>query len=233
MSLQLLNGDCLELMTTLPDKSVDCFICDLPYGCLSSGTRGVVNNKSKCYQTQSWDVKINLPFLWEQIARVSKAPNTPVLMFCSARFFGELFASAPKQFQYSLIWKKQRGTNYMDANIKPLCDHEMIAVFARKRPHFIRLPGKCATSTLEFPIPSKKRHPTEKPLALYDWLVRRYCPEGGTVLDPTAGSFNSCFAAVAAGRKAIGIEKDEGFFKKAKERLETLEPVSENQIVQS
>ena len=74
---------------------------------------------------------------------------------------------------------------------------------------------------------AKGQHPTEKPLALYDWLVRRYCPAGGTILDPTAGSFNSCFAAIAAGRKAIGIEKDEGFYKKAKARAEAANLLTE------
>ena len=62
-------------------------------------------------------------------------------------------------------------------------------------------------------------HPTEKPEELYEWLLRRYVPEGGTVLDPTAGSFNSCFAADRIGLTAIGIEKDEGFYNKAVARL--------------
>ena len=65
-------------------------------------------------------------------------------------------------------------------------------------------------------------HPTEKPESLYRFLIERYCPPGGTVLDPTFGSGNSVFTAFAMGRSAIGIEKDEKFFKKASERLEAL-----------
>ena len=65
----------------------------------------------------------------------------------------------------------------------------------------------------------KGQHPTEKPIALYEWLIRRYCPAGGTILDPTAGSFNSVQAALNLNRKAIGIEKDDGFFKKARTRF--------------
>jgi len=65
-------------------------------------------------------------------------------------------------------------------------------------------------------------HPTEKPCDLYKWLIERYCPPGGTVLDPTFGSGNSVFTAFAMGRSAIGIEKDETFFKKAVERLNAL-----------
>jgi site-specific DNA-methyltransferase (adenine-specific) len=62
-------------------------------------------------------------------------------------------------------------------------------------------------------------HPTEKPEELYEWLLKRYVPENGTVLDPTAGSFNSCFVADRLGLTAIGIEKDNGFFEKAVKRL--------------
>lgn len=65
----------------------------------------------------------------------------------------------------------------------------------------------------------KGQHPTAKPAELYEWLLKRYCPEGGTILDPTAGSFNSCFVAKELGLKAIGIEKDPAFFWKAVSRV--------------
>jgi len=68
----------------------------------------------------------------------------------------------------------------------------------------------------------KGQHPTEKPTDLYKFLIERYCPVGGTVLDPTAGSCNSVFEAFRLGRNAIGIEKDEVFFKKAEDRLNAL-----------
>jgi len=75
---------------------------------------------------------------------------------------------------------------------------------------------RCALSVV--PVAGKTRregHPTEKPKELYRWLLERYCPEGGTILDPTAGSFNSCTVAQEMGLNAIGIEKDEVFYKKA------------------
>jgi DNA modification methylase len=62
-------------------------------------------------------------------------------------------------------------------------------------------------------------HPTEKPVALYRWLIERYCPPDGTVLDPTFGSGNSVFTAFEMGRTAIGIEKDTGFYEKAEAKL--------------
>jgi DNA modification methylase len=79
---------------------------------------------------------------------------------------------------------------------------------------------RCALSVINVANSAKKgNHPTEKPSELYKWLIERYCPPGGTVLDPTFGSGNSVFQAFAMGRSAIGIEKDEGFYKKAEERL--------------
>jgi site-specific DNA-methyltransferase (adenine-specific) len=82
---------------------------------------------------------------------------------------------------------------------------------------------RCALSIINVNNSAKKgNHPTEKPSDLYRFLIERYCPVGGTVLDPTFGSGNSVFTAWAMGRSAIGIEKDEGFFKKAEERLNAL-----------
>ena len=68
----------------------------------------------------------------------------------------------------------------------------------------------------------KGQHPTEKPMDLYKWLIERYCPEGGTVLDPTGGSCNSAFQAHAMGRTAIAIEKDDTFYQKAIDRKNKL-----------
>jgi hypothetical protein len=62
---------------------------------------------------------------------------------------------------------------------------------------------------------ARDKHPTEKPLALYKWLLERYCPPGGVVVDPTAGSFNAVWAAKELGMKGIGIEKDNNFFARA------------------
>jgi site-specific DNA-methyltransferase (adenine-specific) len=80
---------------------------------------------------------------------------------------------------------------------------------------------RCVKSVLQQPNKTlrKSHHPTEKPVELYEFLLKRYCPAGGTVLDPTFGSCNSGRAAKALGLNYIGIEKDEGFFKKAKDSV--------------
>jgi DNA modification methylase len=112
----------------------------------------------------------------------------------------------------------------MTSKIKPMRRTEIILVFAAKRPFYILKKlddGKYPHSLLDIKhlAGCHKTHPTQKPEELYRWLLERYCPAGGTVLDPTAGSFNACFVAKELGLKAIGMEKDHGFFYKALVRL--------------
>jgi len=263
--MQFLKGDCLEVMKTLKDKSVDCFICDLPYGCLTTplastqagwrkekeeGKIPTLKRLSGC----SWDIKIDLEKLWEQIKRLAKNDHTPVLMFCTTKFGQDLLNSNPSWFRYDLVWSKPIGTGFLCANKQPLRSHEMIYVFAKKGAYYKRvdiegdfakshskgnkpsvpsntynggkpLPNtpsidnstfRCVKSVIE--IANKKgkgNHPTQKPAELYEWLLKRYCPGEGTMLDPTAGSFTSCFTANKLGIKSIGIEKDDKFYEKA------------------
>ena len=257
--LSILKGDCLDVMKTLPDKSIDCFVCDLPYGCLSGRAIGESAEKKKCFSGDAmgcaWDVKIDLDAFWEQVKRLSRDDHTPVLMFCNTRFGNDLINSNPKWFRYDLVWNKSRGVGFLSANKQPLRSHELIYVFAKKGAYYKRIDIKgnfpayvgshsaakvynlekpekegykkvdsgtrCVNSVIDVSNESNKggKHPTQKPTELYEWLLTRYCPEGGTMLDPTAGSFNSCFVAKELGLKAIGIEKDEGFFWKAVKRI--------------
>jgi DNA modification methylase len=99
----------------------------------------------------------------------------------------------------------------------------MIYIFSKKGSYYNRVnkvDERCDVSIFNMKTPRKRgQHPTEKPHALYEWLLRRYCPTGGTVLDPTAGSFNSVIVARRLGLDAIGIEMDEGFYNKAIEKI--------------
>jgi site-specific DNA-methyltransferase (adenine-specific) len=250
--MELYNGDCLEILKTIPDKSVDLIICDLPYGCLGTDRRSekVKGNKTTItYGPCQWDIKIDLPAFWEEIKRIRKNPNSPCLHFCTTKFGFELGASNPAEFRYDLVWDKQRGVSFLSANKMPMRSHEMIYVFSETGAYYKRKdiegdfkasgggckPGnvygsakstnkignnegkRCCLSIISNMNPPKKGgHPTEKPVELYKFLLERYCPEGGTVLDPTFGSGNSGKAAKELGLKYIGIEKDETFFKKAK-----------------
>jgi len=260
-----LLGDCLEVMKGLPNKSVDCFICDLPYGQLSiTGSSGLYRSEpgrehvKRCDNTNvkgcAWDVKLNLALFWEQVKRLCKDDHTPVLMFCNTKFGFDLYNSNPSWFRYDLVWDKGHGVSFLLANKMPMKSHEMVYVFSKKGAFYRRVDVKSdklawkidrskekraistqynvktyATNTIEsgkdglrcplsvIHIGGKLAggHPTEKPMELYRWLLERYVPEKGTVLDPTAGSFNAVFAARQLGYKAIGIEKDANFFWKA------------------
>jgi DNA modification methylase len=256
----LLQGDCLNQMKTLTDKSIDCFVCDLPYGCLSSpagvnrmkANGEIRTNKAGVISGMgcSWDVKIDLVEFWKQVKRLAKNDHTPVLMFCNTRFGVELINSNPDWFRYDLVWAKTNGVGFLSANKQPLRSHELIYVFSKKGAFYKRVDiqgnfpkpspsgtgnaggsvyGKikqnndedrtgirCVKSVIE--ISNKKgkgNHPTQKPVELYKWLLERYSNEGDTVLDATAGSFNSVFTAHDLKRNAIGIEKDNTFFYKA------------------
>jgi site-specific DNA-methyltransferase (adenine-specific) len=274
MSIQLLQGDCLDVMKDISANSVDCFLVDLPYGCLTGGgqekkKRRFMNGKdtgTEIIQKEgtiagcSWDVKIDLEKFWEQVKRLAKNDHTPVLMFCNTKFGYDLIKSNESWFRYDLVWDKERGVSFLSANKMPMKSHEMIYVFSKKGAYYNRVDVKgdftawksnkskenkhsttyssgmpngwkdngnngttrCVTSVIKMKKVGtfKQAHPTEKPVELYKWLIERYCPVGGTILDPTAGSCNSCFAGYELGRNCIGIEKDKGFFETARKKLE-------------
>lgn len=261
MSLTLYHGDCLEVMKGLSEKSVDLFLCDLPFGCLTGGggqekkKRGEGNVVGGC----SWDIKINLVNFWKQVDRLAKHDNVPVIHFCNMRFANELISSKPSYFRYELIWSKSRGTNFLKANKQPMTSHEIILIFAKKSAYYNRIDykgnfkgwkahdyeSKCRTNVeasgkniavandgsrrcvlsvidIKKPIGRKNNHPTEKPMDIYKWLIERYCPLGGTVLDPTAGSGNSGFSAFELNRHAIMIEMKKEFHDKISKRMDEL-----------
>lgn len=241
-------------MKTLPDKSVDLFLCDLPYGCLTGGggqekkrrkAKGSTDSIAGC----SWDVKINLDLFWKQVERLMKHDRVPVIQFCTIRFGMELIQSKPKWFRYDMVWEKGNAVGFLLANKQPLRAHENIFIFSKKGAYYERkdIEGdfkrrgggrsttncysfgeyehlqpdnegkRCLRSVMKVGTPKiKGQHPTQKPMELYKMLIERYCPDGGTVLDPTAGSFTSCFAAQELGRNAIGIELNEDFYNKAR-----------------
>ena len=263
VSLELHHGDCLEVMKTIPDKSIDLILCDLPYGCLSNeGRPKISEEKKKQYgngriQSQpggcSWDIKLNLEAFWKEVKRIRRSDHSPCIHFCTTKFGYDLIKSNEKEFRYDLVWDKQRGVSFLSANKMPMRSHEMIYVFSKAGAFYERVDiigdfkancgfkgkkgsrqynnnveierpdntGKrCALSVIQHPTStSRGGHPTEKPENLYRFLIERYCPPGGKVLDPTAGSFNSVFTAYDMNRSAIGIEKDKEFYDKGIARL--------------
>lgn len=132
----LLNGNCLELMKTLPANSVDLFVCDLPYGCLTGGA-----GKEKAKRKEAgcdWDIKIDLEKFWEQIERLMKDDHTPILHFCSSKFGYDLIKSKESWFRYDLIWEKTNAVGFLTANKMPMRSHELIYVFSKKGANYYR-----------------------------------------------------------------------------------------------
>ena len=233
--IDLRQGDCLELMKDIPDKSIDMILCDLPYG--------TTRNK--------WDSVIPLDKLWEQYERIIKE-NGAIILFSQMPFTAELTHSNLKLFKYEWIWEKDNGTGFLNAKKKPLKIHENILVFYKKLPTYnpqMRTgfkPYKCKqgrhstnyglyeqgyiteSNGERYPIDiiefkkDSGLHPTQKPVALLEYLIKTYTNEGETVLDNCMGSGSTGVACVNTNRNFIGIELDEKYFEIAKQRIEKI-----------
>ena len=132
-------------MKTLPDKSIDLFLCDLPYGCLTNkrhadGSEGK-SKGGKMYSAQTgcaWDIPIDLEAFWKEVERLARDDHTPVIHFCNTKFGYELIKSKEKWFRYDIVWSKTNGVGFLCANKMPLRSHENIYVFAKKGATYYR-----------------------------------------------------------------------------------------------
>lgn len=233
MQSYIKQGDCLELMKEIPDKSVDLILCDLPYG--------TTQNK--------WDTVLDLEKLWGGYNRIAK-DNTPIVLFSQMPFTATLVSSNLPLFKYEWVWKKQQGSGYLNAKKMPLKIHENILVFYKKLPlynpqmrkgfkPYITKRGKDSNNynehghvitvsngerypidILEFSRDKEKLHPTQKPIALLEYLIKTYTNEGATVLDNCMGSGSTCVACIHTNRNYIGFELNEAYFNAAKKRIE-------------
>jgi site-specific DNA-methyltransferase (adenine-specific) len=231
--IKLMLGDCLERMKEIPDGSIDMILCDLPYGITAC----------------KWDSVIPSGPLWAQYKRVIKT-NGAIVLFGSQPFTSALVMSNTKMFRYDLKWIKKAGTGFYNANRMPLRAHEDIAIFYKKLPTYnpqkteglpytqkrgsasdnyvgkdliitINETGdRHPLSWMEFKRDKNKLHPTQKPVALLEYLIKTYTNEGETVLDNCMGSGSTGVAAKNLNRRFIGIEKDLGYFEIAKNRIE-------------
>ena len=119
--MKLIEGDCLKELPNLPDKSIDFFFLDLPYG------------QTAC----KWDKKIDLDALWVQLKRLAKNDRTPFFFSTTTKFGFELYQHAPKGwFRWDLVWKKNKKTGFLNSYKLPMRQHEMIYCFAKKTPEY-------------------------------------------------------------------------------------------------
>ena len=231
--INLINGDCLQEMKLIKDKSIDMILCDLPYG------------TTAC----KWDSVIPFGPMWEQINRVIKN-NGAIVLFGSEPFSSYLRMSNIKNYKYDWVWNKALAGNGILAKRQPLKIHENIMVFHSKIYHPQMTKGKFRKkmglkeseitggesfseeysndlyypkSILDFSVGGLRRgrlHPTQKPVALLEYLIRTYTNECETVLDFTMGSGSTGVACVNTNRNFIGIELDKSYFDIAKNRIE-------------
>lgn len=243
---RIYNEDCLEGMKRIPDASVDCIICDLPYEVLHK------NNPHA-----QWDRIIPFEPLWEQYERVIKE-NGAIVLFAQGMFTAKLMMSNERLWKYNLVWNKVLVSGFLNAKKMPLRCHEDICVFYKKTPTYNPqmtegkpLHGKgrsyknkdltnncygnisatedmrkgCTkkypTSILRFKKthPSVTVHPTQKFVELFEWLIKTYTNEGDTVLDNAIGSGTTAVAAIRMKRNFIGFELQKEYFDIANKRI--------------
>lgn len=241
---KLYQGDCLELMKSIEDKSIDMILCDLPYG--------VLNKTNKNAQ---WDNILPFDKLWQQYKRIIK-DNSCIALFCDGMFMAELMLSNKKMWKYNLVWNKVLTSGFLNANKMPLRQTEEIVIFYKQQPIYNAQKSvgeknhskgkikenknnnygkcdfvdnsdilgnmKCPTSLIAFSKthPSKMLHPTQKPVALLEYLIKTYTNENMVVLDNCMGSGSTGVACINTKRKFIGMELEEKYFNIAKKRIE-------------
>lgn len=225
---KLFNGDCLEVMKELPENSIDMILTDLPYGVTDA----------------KWDKALPFNLLWVHYNRVLK-PDGACLLFGVQPFTTKIIHSNLKNFRYCWYWLKNNVTGGQFAKVQPMRRVEDIAVFYQKKPvynpqglvkldkplikkkevkteHYKWRGGEVnqiytnyPNNVLQFKNEAKKKHSTGKPVQLLEYLIKTYTNEGQTVLDSCMGSGSSGVACGRTGRRFIGIELYEPFYKLA------------------
>ena len=228
----LIHGECLAEMAKLSTGSVDMILADLPYG--------TTQNK--------WDSIIPLEPLWKEYQRIAK-PNAAIVLTASQPFTSVLAMSNLAGFKYCWTWDKRQVTNFLNAKKQPLRRTEDVLVFYRDQCTYVpqmtsgkpyRLARTHGTENygaqsnnetvnsgtrhpdgiIDIPqIREKGGHPTQKPVALMEYLIKTYTTPGETVLDNTMGSGTTGVACRNTGRRFIGIEMDKTYFDIATNRI--------------
>ncbi|WP_239696571.1 DNA-methyltransferase [Paenibacillus oryzisoli] len=236
---EIFQGDCLDIMKDLPDKSFDMILCDLPYG-----------------STQNqWDSPIPLDQLWQQYERLIK--DRGVIVLTAQTPFDKVLGNSNLQMlRYEWIWVKNRPTGFFNAKKMPMKTHENILIFYKNLPQYnpqktlghkpvnrfkkhstdgsnyndalMGFEGGGQTDrypvdVLYFPRDKDRYHPTQKPVALFEYLIKTYTNEGDLVLDNCLGSGTTALAAASLNRNFTGIELDANYVQIARDRLKRME----------
>lgn len=237
---RMIEGDCLDVMTNIPSKSINMILCDLPYGTTQN----------------SWDSVIPLDKLWEHYKRIIK-DNGAIVLTGQGLFTANLMLSNPKMFKYKIIWVKSKPTNFLNAKKQPLRKYEDICVFYKNQPTYnpqmssgepynkgfrkdqltgsygdfktveVKSNGeRYPTDIIYFKTAESEGevyHPTQKPVELGRYLIRTFTKEHDLVLDNACGSGSFLVSAVLEGRKIIGIEKNQEVYLFKNKKIDYIE----------
>jgi site-specific DNA-methyltransferase (adenine-specific) len=238
-------GDCLEVMKSIPDGSVDAVVTDPPYG------------TTDC----KWDTVIPFEPMWEQLKRIAK-PRAAIVLFSSQPFTSALVMSNVEMFKYEWVWEKDKGANFGVIKYRPFAVSEYILVFSTRTPSYYpqmwdagfvsnrsasigqavgednvygpnglshtwrNATDRYPRNIIQYDVIKHNDghngghfHPTQKPVALLEYLIRTYTNEGDTVLDFTMGSGTTMVACVNTQRNGIGIEILPEYFDIATRRI--------------
>lgn len=229
---KIYNQDCLIGMNEINDQTIDMILCDLPYGTTKN----------------QWDSIIPLDKLWIQYERIIKDDGA-IILTSSQPFTTKLNSSNLQLFRYEMIWVKNNVTGFQLANIRPLKKHEVISVFFKKQPkynpqgliNFNKINRRGSTgdnwselekneyiqeftnypnSILHYEADRATFHPTQKPVKLFEYLIKTYTEKGDLILDNCMGSGTTAVAAINTDRNFIGFELNKEYFDLAVKRVE-------------
>lgn len=234
---EIYQGDCLELMNGIPDKSIDMILCDLPYG------------TTQC----SWDIVIPFNKLWLQYERIIKE-NGAIVLTARQPFTTKLIDSNINLFRQTWVWDKVIGVNFMNAKKMHTQGFEDVCIFYKSLPTYnpqmeegkpykdnrnigYRTKTEALGSRANY-IPQDNKgeryprgiirvsarnnaplHPTQKPVELFEYFIKTYTNEGDLVLDNCIGSGTTAIACINTNRNFIGIELQEEYYKLAINRV--------------
>ena len=229
--------DCMELLSAIPGASIDMVLCDLPYGVTAC----------------KWDTIIPIEPMWEQLKRIVK-PRSAIVLTATQPFSSRLVSSNYEMFRYSAVWNKSIPTGFLDANKKLMPVHEDVLVFGIKRPSYYPIMGegekytkanakakvysdfklidsvnhgtRYPTTLINISNANRaiKQHPTQKPVALFEYLIKTYTLENEIVLDMTCGSGTTAIASRNLNRQFICGDYHLPYVELARTRLQNTDP---------
>lgn len=250
--INLFHGDCLELMKKIPDKSIDLILTDPPYGTTACKWDNVIpfdlmweqlnrvikdNGAIVLFGSEPFSSALRMSniknykydWIWEKPngSNFASANFQPLRVNESISVFGDFKTTYNKNKNYNFNPQFSKGKPYSCISGKPAHDTLNKSPLANGNYKTINNGTRHPRSILKFNKDKDKIHPTQKPVALLEYLIKTYTQENETVLDFTMGSGSTGVACLNTNKNFIGIELDKNYFKIAQDRIKNHKPSSE------